>query len=197
MSMDASGTIAGTATFSKWKGRNYVRQKVTPANPRSAAQTGVRANFAGIVALWKAHTAALTSEFETMAKQQNISAFNAFMGFNQNRLSQGKYPADNPAPTEAVPSANATGLNAVVNLKYVQLTWTDSVDGTAWANAIYRKLGADPTGLNSELIAVVPRGTELYNDGPLVPGTWHYVIRAIDEEGGVTAVSAADTAVVV
>ena len=33
MSLDATGTIGKTATFSKWKGRNYVRQRVVPANP--------------------------------------------------------------------------------------------------------------------------------------------------------------------
>jgi len=38
MSIDASGSIASTIVFSKWKGRNYVRQLVVPANPRSAGQ---------------------------------------------------------------------------------------------------------------------------------------------------------------
>lgn len=43
MSLDASGSIAGAITFSKWKGRNYVRQLVIPANPRSAGQQATRA----------------------------------------------------------------------------------------------------------------------------------------------------------
>jgi hypothetical protein len=38
MSLDASGSIAGALTFSKWKGRNYVRQLVIPANPRTTGQ---------------------------------------------------------------------------------------------------------------------------------------------------------------
>jgi len=38
MSLDASGTVAKTTTFSKWKGRNYVRQRVIPHNPQSAGQ---------------------------------------------------------------------------------------------------------------------------------------------------------------
>lgn len=35
MSLDASGTVGKTATFSKWKGQNYVRLRVTPKNPKS------------------------------------------------------------------------------------------------------------------------------------------------------------------
>jgi hypothetical protein len=45
LSIDASGSVAETMTFSKWVGRNYVRQRVIPANPQSAAQMLVRNIF--------------------------------------------------------------------------------------------------------------------------------------------------------
>jgi hypothetical protein len=38
MSLDASGGFAGTLVFGKWKGRNTVRQLVTPSNPQTANQ---------------------------------------------------------------------------------------------------------------------------------------------------------------
>ena len=38
LSLSSSGSIADTLTFSKWKGRPYVRQRVVPANPQSTAQ---------------------------------------------------------------------------------------------------------------------------------------------------------------
>lgn len=197
MSLDASGTLAGTITATKWKGRNVMRQKVTPANPRSGAQTGVRSSFSGIVALWKLNVATLTSAFETLAKQKNVSAFNAFTGFNQKRLSQGKYVANTTAPTEEVPTANATALASSVTLKYVTLTWADSVDTDAWAIYIYRALGAAPTGVTAELVGVLPRGVQKFTDGPLTAGTWHYKCRAVHIEGGGTALSADVTAVIV
>ncbi len=197
MSIDASGTFAGTITATKWKGRNVMRQKVTPANPRSGGQIGVRSSFAGLVALWKLNTESLTSAFETLAKQRNISGFNAFTGFNQKRLSQAKYAANTTAPTEEAPSANVTGADAIATLKYIQLTWTDSVDPDAWAVYLYRKLGSAPTGVNSELIAVLPRGVQIYNDGPLATGTWFYVWRAVHIEGGGTAITVEQNAVVV
>lgn len=42
MSLDASGTVGKTATFSKWKGRNYVRLRVIPRNPMSNDQAEAR-----------------------------------------------------------------------------------------------------------------------------------------------------------
>lgn len=45
MSLDASGSIASALTFSKWKGRNYARQLVIPANPQTEEQQGVRAKL--------------------------------------------------------------------------------------------------------------------------------------------------------
>lgn len=58
MSLDASGTLAGTLTASKWKGRNYIRQRIIPANPNTAGQQGVR-SILGTIA--KAAHAVLTS----------------------------------------------------------------------------------------------------------------------------------------
>lgn len=48
MSLDASGTVGGTATFSKWKGRNYVRLRVTPQNPKTDNQATSRTYMGAI-----------------------------------------------------------------------------------------------------------------------------------------------------
>ena len=42
MSMDAAGAFGGTLVFGKWKGRNTVRQLVTPSDPQKAGQTAAR-----------------------------------------------------------------------------------------------------------------------------------------------------------
>src|SRR5574337_149397 len=63
MSLDASGTLASTITASKWKGRNYMRQRIIPANPKTDAQLTVRA-ILGTLA--KACHAVLTSFVDTM-----------------------------------------------------------------------------------------------------------------------------------
>lgn len=58
MSLDASGTLADTLTASKWKGRNYMRQRIIPANPQTSGQQAVR-SILGTLA--KAAHAVLTS----------------------------------------------------------------------------------------------------------------------------------------
>ncbi len=184
MSMDASGTVAGTVTFAKWKGRNYVRQHVTPANPRSAAQTAVRATFAALVALWKADTAALTAAFEPLAKARNISAFNAFVGFNQQQATKGTFIANNPAPTAAAPGSSPTLATVVRSGKYAVVDWTEPTTADVWALAVYRKLGAAPTGIQNELMAVVPDNANNYQDGPLQAGTYFYALASISRQGG-------------
>jgi hypothetical protein len=197
LSMDASGTVANAFTFSKWKGRNYVRQRVIPSNPQTAAQTAVRSMFAGLVMAYQANTPEIKSAFEARAKATNVSAFNAFVGFNQKRASEGKFAADTLTPTDAPPLNDATDLDTQVTGKYVTLTWTDALDPEAWMYAIYRALAADPTGVQAQLIGVVGAGVETMQDGPLASGAWHYVIRAISKNGGATAPSAAVIANVV
>lgn len=63
LSLDASGTVASTLTASKWKGRNYMRLRIIPANPRTAGQQAVR-SILGTLA--KSCTAVLTSFVDTM-----------------------------------------------------------------------------------------------------------------------------------
>ncbi len=58
MSLDASGTVGNTATFSKWKGRNYVRLRVIPQNMRTGPQQLIRGFTAAIS---KAAQAVLTA----------------------------------------------------------------------------------------------------------------------------------------
>lgn len=63
MSLDASGTVGKTATFSKWKGRNYVRLRVIPFNGRTADQQLTR-GYLGVIA--KAAKAVLTAFKDTL-----------------------------------------------------------------------------------------------------------------------------------
>ena len=58
MSLSASGSFAKTLVASIWKGRPYMRQLVTPANPRTAGQLATRLILGSIA---KAATAVLTS----------------------------------------------------------------------------------------------------------------------------------------
>jgi Family of unknown function (DUF6266) len=51
-SLSASGKIANTLVYADWKGVSYVRSKVTPANPNTAAQQVQRARLTTALTNW-------------------------------------------------------------------------------------------------------------------------------------------------
>ena len=51
-SLKASGTIGEALTYASWRGIEYVRTRVIPQNPQSAAQTAVREVFKTLNNLW-------------------------------------------------------------------------------------------------------------------------------------------------
>ena len=78
LSLDASGSIGGAMTFSKWKGINYVRYKTKPTNPQTTAQTTQRTAFSTAVTGWHALTEIVQGEWTARAKALGL----AMSGFN-------------------------------------------------------------------------------------------------------------------
>ena len=75
MSMDASGKFGGAIVFSKWKGRNVVRQLVVPANPNSAGQELARnrTRVTGAIQGW-VNTSVLKAPTQTVTDKVRIKA---------------------------------------------------------------------------------------------------------------------------
>lgn len=78
-SIDASGSVANTITFSKWKGRNYVRQHVIPQNPQSATQVNVRTAWDLLVVSFQGEAAPEKASWNVFADQFNMSGFNQYV----------------------------------------------------------------------------------------------------------------------
>lgn len=119
----ASGSTADL-TAANWKGRAYVRKKVVPANPQTAAQTAVRESMARCVTLWRSLAAAQKTALDTYGVDYRMSGYNIFC--QKNRALE-QVPAilkplpDNPncaAPLTPVWAAGAAGL--------IDFTWSDS-----------------------------------------------------------------------
>lgn len=74
-SMEASGSYGGAITFAKWKGRQYSRQLVIPANPHSADQETARNRLrvTGAIQAW-ANTTALVLSGQTDTDKVRITA---------------------------------------------------------------------------------------------------------------------------
>ena len=75
MSMDASGKFGGALVFSKWKGRNVVRQLVIPGNPNSAGQEAARnrTRVTGALQSW-VNSTTMTAAGQTLTDKARIKA---------------------------------------------------------------------------------------------------------------------------
>jgi len=176
-SMDASGSIGKAIVFSKWKGRPYVRQLVTPKNPKSGSQVGVRSMFKFLAQEWDGQTAPDKATWEDRADQTTISPFNAFMAFNQRRWRDFNTPssADPPLGT-GTPPTGPTGV-ATPDGRAMIVVLTDGVTPPDWGYAIFRSLTGVFTLAWSNCIAVVEwdvGGTTTYVDSPLEPDQYYY-----------------------
>lgn len=75
-SMEASGSYGGAIVFAKWKGRQYSRQLVIPANPNSADQETVRNRLrvTGAIQKWVNTTTLIASGQTETDKARLIAA---------------------------------------------------------------------------------------------------------------------------
>lgn len=79
MSLDASGTIGRAFTFSKWKGRNYVRRHAVPSNPRSDGQLSTRAVFKYLSQIWATLGTPGQTYWNTVGEATGITGLNAMV----------------------------------------------------------------------------------------------------------------------
>lgn len=87
LSLDASGSVASTITFSRWKGINYVRQRVIPTYSNTFKQQKIRALITDASQAWKSNgtdgtttiDATYKSAFDLAAAGKGMSGFDLFI----------------------------------------------------------------------------------------------------------------------
>jgi hypothetical protein len=172
--------------FSKWKGRPYARALVTPKNPKSVAQVGIRAIMKFLTQQWKSGlTAPNKATWDELAAATNISPFNAYIAHNVSRWRNGAYP------TKAYPAALASTELTIVQvldggIRHMDVENTPSGATAAWGIAIYRDAAAITTALWNNCVAVIAAAGAAavnYVDAPLVAGTYHYRSRVLMTDG--------------
>jgi len=111
LSLGAAGSVADTLTFSKWRGRAYVRQKVTPGNPNTAEQQLTRNAFSFLQAVFKVAPPILVAPWTAYATGKVLTDRNAFVKFNLPVLRE-EVDLDNwvasPGALGGLPPASAT-----------------------------------------------------------------------------------------
>lgn len=154
LSISASGSIAKTMVYSKWKGRGYVRQHVIPANPRTSAQTAVRDVFKWLNQVWLFAPAAFQDIYNLYVVGQVMTPRNGLIKQNVPMLQVATDLSDfvfSPGAKGGLPPASATftGGSGEVTVAITAPTppdgWTvaaaigfaikaqDPHSGTAWA----------------------------------------------------------------
>lgn len=186
MSLDASGSIAGALVFSKWKGRNYIRQLVTPANPRSGSQVGFRSMMKFLSQQWASLSAAEKATWESRAADRIISEFNAYTSYCQLRWRNFLTPSKaDPAALASTPSLAATGV-ATAGVRQASLAITDGATPPDWGYLVFRSTSTGFTPAISNVIAAVEwdsGGVTTYIDTPLDPGTYYYRTKGFNDDG--------------
>lgn len=176
MGLDASGSVAGAITFSKWKGRNYVRQRVVPANPKSAKQLSVRAMMTFLAQYWESNSAANQASWHDRAKDSSISPFNAYVGYNQSRWSHFTTPSQADPATETGTAPDAPTTTITAGVKELQLSIADGANPPDWGWLIFRSTTTGFTPSISNLVHAIEKTATptVYVDTGLLTGVPYY-----------------------
>ncbi len=114
LSLDASGTIAKTLTYSHWRGIKYARQRVIPNNPNTAAQQAVRKVFANLSTIWLYLPAYATLSNQDSSAGKPLTDRNMFVKNNAaNLYAQTDYSLF--SPYAAARGGPGGIVNAIVN----------------------------------------------------------------------------------
>lgn len=199
LSLEASGSLGGVVVFSRWKGRPYVRSLVTPHNPKSGSQVGVRAMFKFLSQQWATLNALAQATWETRAAALNASPFNAYMSLNQFRWRDFKAPGmQDPVGDTGTPSVLGV-LAAVAGERSITVTQPVTTANTGWGIMFFRgAAGAFSTDWSNLIGIGLIAGTAnvVWVDSPLAAGTYYYKIRSFCVDGNLQAESASVNATV-
>jgi len=182
LSIGTTGKFAGSMVFVQGKSGTVVRQLVTPTNPRSAAQTGVRSMMQWASREWAQLTASEQATWLDAVAKADESPFNAFIRVSMNQWKNGLFAqSEYPTVTEAAP-AIPTAATATVTGRQVTIAWTDPA-ARVFGLAIHFDPAAIVTMGPANAVKVVDEGIEQGIIAGLTPGTYHYRVRAGSHEG--------------
>ncbi len=190
-SLDASGAIGKALVYSKWKGRNVVREYVTPANPNSIAQRARRSMVALVNKIWATMDETDKDSWASRAAANNISLFNAMTGFNMNLQTDGFTPTKNEGDTPTVPTTSIDTASAVGGANKIDFTVnTFAVEAGAYC-VIALDEGTTAPGLNIlkmiGAFSIADSVENLLTITGLDPGVYSLTAFLISDDGGVAA----------
>lgn len=133
LSFGASGQIAKTQVYAKWKGRPYVRRYAIPSNPNTTAQQEVRSVFSFLNALWRYYPDAARGGWALAAQARQYTDRNAFLKANLAPLQPATDLTDlimstaalsGLAPAAFTPTPGAGSVTVVLTAPALPTGWT-------------------------------------------------------------------------
>jgi hypothetical protein len=136
--VDGRNKIGGHVA-SKNRAGNYLRTKVTPANPRTASQLAVRNRFTGLSQAWKGLAAAVVASWNNAVSAwkrtdifgdlRNPTGLNLYQRLNNNLLNIGVAALTNPPAPGSVAAFTSFSATAV-HAGAVTLTFAAAIAAT-------------------------------------------------------------------
>ncbi len=125
-----TGRLAGMVGAS-WKGIDYIRKMVIPANPNTSAQQGVRTTFASLVAFGRRINSTILKT-GILPKPKKMSQFNKFIQNNQAQIEAGAFAfADLLISVGSLFIAAIQSAAGSESLDTVTISWLDVLEGEA------------------------------------------------------------------
>lgn len=121
----ALGVVAGS-----WKGQNYVRSYVVPANPRTQAQTETRTLFKD-VAQWGKNIVGIWLNTMTAPKPKKASPYNLFVKRNMDAQRGQSFSVDDVILAEGSLPLPATSSITVSKASGLEVTFSTEITGDA------------------------------------------------------------------
>lgn len=190
LSLDASGKLADAIVFSKWKGRNYARALVTPSNPQSGGQTGMRRMLKFLSQDWSNFLTAEQASWNDRADAAVISNFNAMMGYNLSRWRNFNAPSISDPAEEDGAAGTYSAFAATAGVRQITIGFDCDIVADTWGIMIFRSLD---TGFDTSFATHVQsmRALEVdsftWVDTPLAAGTYYYNFRSFTTQGNLSA----------
>lgn len=155
LSFGASGQIGKAMVVGSWRGIDYARQYVKPANPQTTAQQANRTRFALLREMWKLSPSEVRAPWTAFATGRKFLNFNAFVGEN-NRLLVGQTDLQqaimSPGARGGLPAVSVTAsTGAATGAVDVDFVLPDQIpDGWSISQiAAAAVVDQDPTGIFS------------------------------------------------
>lgn len=138
LSFGARGQIGKAVVFAKWRGVDYARQRVIPANPQTIAQEETRGVFRVQSQLWTLAPEAWKAVWNLFAQGRPFTGRNRFIGDNV-RMMRGEEDRDkfvfSPGARGGIPP-EAASISGGVQQAVATLTNPDAPPGWSLVAAI-------------------------------------------------------------